>query len=240
MDIQETIYRFKDFLLHSDVKEEIAKIILFGSHAKQEAREDADIDILIVTTDGKQTEKKLMDDVFDFMIDNPVPLEVMTAHINDLTPARDYFLYNVLHYGKEIYSMEENAIKQVTVRNILQLCEEYLESAKEILELKRIRATIDIAYNAAELAVKALILLKQDDLPGRHGGLVSVFGQLYVKTEEVEKETGRALNIALKLRNEARYKPDAILSDENVRYVLDLAEKLLTIASEKVESLPDE
>lgn len=234
MEIQEVINNFRDFLLNSDVSENIAKIILFGSQAKNTAAEHSDIDILIFTADGKREEKHLMDRVYDFMVENDVPIEVITAHINDLVIVQDYFLYNILTYGVEIYSMENNTIKQVMVRNILDLSNEYLESAKDVVTLNRIRLTIDAAYNAAELAVKALILLKQDDIPGSHGGIVNVFGQLYVKTNEVDKEIGRAVNMALKLRNEARYKPDALFSQENARFMLDLAENLINIASERV------
>lgn len=239
MEIQEIITNFRDFLLNSNVKENIVKIILFGSQAKNMAIEHSDIDILIFTADGKHKEKSLMDRVYDFMVENNVPIEVMTAHINDLVVIRDYFLYNILNYGVEIYSMEKNAIKQIMGRNILDLCNEYLESARDVLALNRLRLTIDAAYNAAELAVKALILLKQDDLPGSHGGAVNVFGQLYVKTDEIDKEIGRALNMALKLRNEARYKPDALFSQENAHFVLDLAENLISIASKKYDHLPD-
>ncbi len=92
---------------------------------------------------------------------------------------------------------------------------------------------VDAAYNAAELTAKALILSKQDDLPGSHGGVVSVFGQLYVKTKELDKALGRELNTALKLRNMARYKANVLLTKEDAKGVLDLAAKLITVMSEK-------
>ena len=84
------------------------------------------------------------------------------------------------------------------------------------------------------MAAKALILLKQDDLPGSHGGVVSRFGQLYIKTALIEKEVGRGLNLTLKLRNEARYRPDALFTEQNARFVLDLAEKLIVQAGDKI------
>ena len=66
--------------------------------------------------------------------------------------------------------------------------------------------------------------------------MVSSFGQLYVKTGEVEKQTGRDLNLALKLRNEARYKPGALLRRENAVELLSLARRLLEFIEEKMRS----
>ena len=232
--INELVNDFKDYLLASDVKDYIVKMILFGSHARDVAGPGSDIDILIFTTDGISIEKSLMDRVYDFMVEHNAPLEVMTSSIDEFFPIRDYFVLNVIRCGVEVYSMEKEEIKKVALRDIKDLAEEYLESAKEVLSRKRVRLAIDAAYNAAELAAKALVLLKQDDLPGSHGGIVSLFGQLYVKTDEVNKEIGRKLNLALKLRNEARYKPNTSLTEENARDVLNLAKGLIEIVSGKI------
>jgi len=71
-------------------------------------------------------------------------------------------------------------------------------------------------------------------LPGSHGGVVNLFGQLYVKTNEIDKEIGRGLNVALRLRNEARYKPNSLLTKDDAQNVLRLAEDLIKIVSEKI------
>ena len=96
---------------------------------------------------------------------------------------------------------------------------------------------VDAAYNAAELAAKALILCKQDDLLGSDGGIVSTFGQLYVKTQEVNKSIGRELNRTLQLRNLARYKPDSLLNKQDAEALLKLAEELITTLSDKINAL---
>ncbi len=77
--------------------------------------------------------------------------------------------------------------------------------------------------------MKALILLKQDDIPGSHGGIVSQFGALYGKTGEVEAQLGRRLHRALQLRNEARYRPGARLTEADAAEVIQLAEALLAL-----------
>jgi len=65
--------------------------------------------------------------------------------------------------------------------------------------------------------------------------MVSLFGQLYVKTKEVGREIGWGLNTALKLRNMARYKPDALLSEEDAKDVLDLAERVIETLSKRID-----
>lgn len=237
LEPDEIINRFKDFLLASEVGARIAKVFLFGSHAKKTATADSDIDVLVFTADGRDVEDALMDHVYEFMVENNAPLEVITRSVEQLFDMQDYFIYNVIRYGIEVYSMDEKQIKKAAVDNILGLCEEYLESAREVLDSNRIRLAIDAGYNSAELAAKGLILLKQDDLPGSHGGVVSLFGQLYVKTGLEDKTVGRNLNRSLKLRNEARYRPDAVFSEKDARFVLDLAEKLLDLARDRCQDL---
>ena len=233
MEVKKVVNDLKDYLLSGEIKNNIAKIILFGSHAKGHASPDSDIDVLIFTTDGIDVEKAVMDRIYDFMIEHNAPLEVLTTGIDALLLYQDYFTYNISHYGWEIYSMEKDELKMAMLTDVKNLAEEYFESAQEVLESNRTRVALDAAYNAAELAAKALILLKQDDLPGSHGGIVSVFGQLYVKTNEVDKAIGRELNRSLKLRNMARYKPHALLTKEDAKNVLKLAEGLIRIVSDQ-------
>lgn len=232
--LQTIISELKDFLLESELKNNIAKIILFGSHIKAEATESSDVDILIITSDGAHVEKAVMDKIFEFQLTHNIPLEVVTGKITELFPVLDYFLYNILRYGAEVYSMDEIDIKREAVRSLLKLAEEYLESAEEVLERNRFRLAIDAAYNAAELSAKGLILLKQDDLPGSHGGVVNVLGQLYINTGEISKDIGRTLNLCLKLRNEARYKSNVILTKDNVDDVLNLTRTLLRLMKERI------
>lgn len=234
MEINEVLNSFRDYLLNSDLKNNIVKIILFGSYAKRVASPDSDIDVLIFTTDGVDAEISVTDRVYDFMLEHNVPLEVVTSTVDELFLFQDYFTFNVTQYGLEVYSMEKEKIKSVMLRDIKGLAEEYFESGQEVLARNRVRLAVDAAYNAAELAAKGLILLKQDDLPGSHGGVVNLFGQLYVKTNEIDKEIGRGLNVALRLRNEARYKPNSLLNKDDAQNVLRLAEDLIKIVSEKI------
>jgi len=228
-DLQELLIRFKDHLLSGEGGDKIARIILFGSQATGTAGPDSDIDILIATLDGREVERVILDRAYDFMTEQQAPIEIVFSSVYDLVPPRDYFLYNVTRYGVEVYSMDAGEMKRTMAEDLARLAEEYLESAREVLERGRFRLAIDAGYNAAELAAKALILLKQDNMPGSHGGIVSSFGALSVKTGEVDPELGRRLNRALQLRNEARYRPTAHLTEEDAGEVIRMADTLLTL-----------
>ncbi|MGB9631074.1 MAG: HEPN domain-containing protein, partial [Candidatus Methanodesulfokora sp.] len=86
---------------------------------------------------------------------------------------------------------------------------------------------VDEAYNAAELAVKALMLWDGHDIPGSHGGIVGEFGRLYVLTGRIENRLGRLLSLSLERRNRARYDARADIGEEDARTVVELAEELI-------------
>lgn len=55
-------------------KDKLVKVVLFGSYARGEARDDSDIDILAVIDEDEsvllQLHSKLLEDTFDFIFDN--------------------------------------------------------------------------------------------------------------------------------------------------------------------------
>lgn len=230
-NLPEMLSRLKEHLLSGEGGENIARIILFGSQATGTAGPDSDIDILIATLDGREVERAILDRAYDFALAEQAPIEIVFSSVHDLFPPRDYFLYHVTRHGVEVYSMDVGEMKRAMAEDLARLAEEYLESACEVLERGRLRLAIDAAYNAAELAAKGLILLKQDDIPGSHGGIVSLFGALYAKTGEVDAELGRRLNRALQMRNEARYRPGARLTEEDAGEVIRLADALTSLLS---------
>jgi uncharacterized protein (UPF0332 family) len=82
--------------------------------------------------------------------------------------------------------------------------------------------------------VKALLILKISDLPGSHGGIAQRFGELYIKSDVIERAIGRRLNQSLELRNAARYKFTAKISKEDANFTLDLAKELIALAEKKL------
>jgi uncharacterized protein (UPF0332 family) len=106
------------------------------------------------------------------------------------------------------------------------LSKEYLTSAEDAAKGKHWRVAIDAIYNSLELIVKALLLKKIDDLPGSHGGIVGKFGEIFVRSNEVDSAIGRGLNNALRLRNWARYKWETKITKDEYEKVYNLFKKL--------------
>ena len=106
--------------------------------------------------------------------------------------------------------------------------------AKDALERKALRPAIDEGYNAVELLVKALILLRGEHLASSHGGIVQQFGKLYILSGEIERSVGKELRKALVERNKARYDPKAEITEENARLIVKLGEKLVKEVEKRI------
>ena len=228
------IKKFKDALLKSDLGKQISKIVWFGSTLKKKATKDSDVDLLIITEDGEGTKDRIADILLDFQMTNRCPVEIVTSNIDDLYPVTDYFLQNVLTHGQEVYSMPEKDLRRSAANHYLSLSQEFFDSAKEAIDRGHFRLGLDGAYNAAELAVKGFLVLKISDLPGSHGGLVQRFGEAYVKPGTVDRAIGRNLNRCLELRNAARYKFTAKISEEEAGLTLALAKGLIELLEKKL------
>lgn len=228
---------FVERLLESNVRDLLAKVILFGSVSKGTARESSDVDVLLV---GTKNLDRIRDAVFDAMIETyeryQEGVESLIYPLERLRYPGSYFLCRVFRQGEEIYCMDEESVKRREVENYLQLSEEYLEGAQDAFEAKRWRIATDAGYNAAELCVKGLLLLEYDDLPTSHGGLVSEFGRLYAKTGKVPKALGRQLNQSLELRNKARYELNADIGKETAKGVLELAKELQEVLRDRMQA----
>ena len=233
---EDDVNRFVQALLRSEVGEKIAKVVLFGSLVKDKMEKDSDIDILVVANDGKQVADRVADVLLDIQMEGCGPIESITVDIGDIYFTRDYFLYTVLKYGKEVYSMPEEEIVRLGARRLMNLSEEYLQSASDAIQRGHLRLGLDGAYNSAELAAKGLLLLAGiTELPGSHGGIVQLFGEKYVKSGRCKREIGKSLNRALELRNSARYRYEVSIEKQDAEKVLDLAKKLNNLLSSSLQ-----
>lgn len=124
--------------------------------------------------------------------------------------------------------------KRHELPELIKLAESYLAAAKSIKGFER--QAIDLAYNAAELCAKAMILAKQDVLPRRHGGVVAIWSKLYVVSGEVDREIGRLLNRSLDWRNLSRYDPKAAIDESMTAAVFKAARKLIEISKKMLEN----
>lgn len=221
-------------LLDSEVKDYIAKIFLFGSVASGNATGGSDVDLLVFALG--ETEKVRVtcaDASFEAVLEYGESVEPMVYSANDLRYPPSNFISSAVQRGKEVYSMKEEEIARKEAQDYLHLAEDYLSQAQNSISRDDLRLGIDGAYNACELAIKGLLLLRLGEIPKTHGGIVQKFAESYVKEGPLPKETGREIRLGLDLRNRARYDPLA-------RIVSEDAMKLAVLASFLINTLDGE
>lgn len=225
-------------LLASPLRPQIAKIILFGSVAKGEVRSDSDIDLMVIGFDQLDD---LRDASYNAILEvagtSNEGIEPLFERIDEWIEPQSYFTYRVTRFGKEVYTVPDEHIKQAEASDWLSLAKEYLASAEHSLSAEDWRAVADLAYNAAELCAKGLLLFKMDDLPGSHGGIIGKFGEYYTKEGPLSRELGKRLTRALEIRSWARYRPriniTREMAEENVTLSREMISHLETILKEK-------
>lgn len=220
-------------ILASRIPKSICKIYLFGSVAKKKFSVESDVDLLIVLDKLSEEDLDMVAEAaFEASMKTGEPIETVTMSILEFhSKASTPFLHEVLNYGVKLYDGGEAP----AINSLLHLADEYYSYALDAFKDGKYRLTIDTGYNAAELIVKALIILKNQPLAPSHGGIIQQFGRLYVTTGIVDKEIGKKLYRALDLRNKARYDATYIATEEEASIILKLVEKLKDIAKTVVK-----
>jgi len=232
----EALKRFTERLISGSSGSRVAKIVLFGSLAKGEARPESDVDVLIFSFDGLEAvQDACAEAAFEVAMEMGEGIEPLVYPLAEYFSPRTYFMYRASRFGKEVFSVDEQALRRREADAQRGLAEVYLAGARRAFEAGDLRIAVDAAYNAAELCLKGLLLLKLDDLPGSHGGLVGKFGELYVKTGLLPAALGRRLNRGLEARANARYNYAAQITGEMAREVMDLAEEMLACLGQAIQ-----
>ncbi len=228
---------FTQMLIASEIGKEVIKVVLFGSVVRGEAKEESDIDLLVIASGSLDKVRDTCAEAsFQTWLRFQQAVEPLVYCIDSLRFGNSGFLEQVFQRGQEVFSMAENEKLKKEARDYLSLAEHYLESARRNLSEEYVRVAIDAAYNVCELCAKALIFVKAAEIPGSHGGVVNRFGELYVLSGEVPKNFGRNLNRHLELRNRARYDPHAEITPEGAKGVIELAEEMVRLLASRLLS----
>lgn len=222
-------------LLTDGVKESIAKIVLFGSLARGETAPESDIDLFIVALDHlPAVSRRCAEASLETALRYGEQVEPIVGCVDQYLLEGSYFSHHVLRNGKEIYSIDEGEIRRGQARTFLLLAIEYLDQSRSNLELGNYRLLVDGAYNAAELCVKGLLVLKGESIPRRYGRIIGRFSELYIKGGEIPREVGRGLNRGLELRNRARYEYHSEITQRDAEEMLALAEELVAALEDQL------
>lgn len=230
---EEALREFAARLLTSEVAHHIARLIAFGSTVAGTARPESDIDLLIVGTGALSEISRVSAELaFEVALRRGESIQPLVYCVDEFRHPPSYFLWRVKKTGREVYTMEEEVLRGKEAAGYLTLAGHYLEGATRNLKAGDYRITVDTGYNAAELAVKGLLILRTGELPGSHGGLVQMFGKHYALKDPELKTVGPRLHVALEKRNRARYDVHAEITREDALNVLEVAETLISRLSD--------
>lgn len=219
----------------------VAKVILIGSVLEGNVTAESDVDLVVFGVGDLQSVRTLCAEAaFEAGLDTGESVQPIVYPFNSYYHPTTPFLKSAINEGRTIYSMNDTDLKRDLLDGKYRLASSYLRVARYVFDNGDYREAADLAYNAAETAVKALLLLEMDDLPKTHGGVVNRFGDLYARTGKLPRTLGRDLTLALEIRGRARYEEERVITREDAQEVLILADQLLHHVERFRDALTDE
>ncbi len=226
-------------LLASPVGDSVARIVLFGSVARGEARPESDVDVMVFGFAPPKTLMKAASQAsWEATVEWGESVAQLTYSLDDLLQPRSYLLYNALKRGREIYSMDETEIRHQEAVRLRNKAERHLTQAQRTLTQGNFELAIVGAYTAAELTAKALIMLKPNvELPSTHGGMIRMLSREYIQTGEAPESWGHMLSEKLELRSRALYDTLIEMTADDAQSVIDLAQEMMGFLEAKLKAL---
>jgi len=219
---------FIEKLLSQPERDQLGRVILFGSALEGEITAESDVDLLVLGTGDLQTLRRACAAAaFETSLATGERVEPLVFPLSYYYHPASPFMHRLRRQGKEVWSVGEHELKLTLLASQHRLAADYLRVARYVYDNGDYRQAVDLAYNAAEAAVKGLLLLELEELPRTHGGLINRFGDLYARTGKVPPQMGRDLHMALQIRARARYVEEAIINQADAEEVIALAEALL-------------
>jgi len=130
--------------------------------------------------------------------------------------------------------MEDEIKTLIKVR--LESSLEDLETAKELLSLKRFRAAVNRAYYAIFSLTNA-VLLSRGIERSKHSGVESAFIEKFVKAKIFEVEYGKIFDYIRKKREESDYSPKIRIDEGTAKRVIKDAEKFIARMKRYLEGM---
>lgn len=109
---------------------------------------------------------------------------------------------------------------------LIQRATRYLKSAEILLKEKDYESSVSRTYYAMFYSVQAMLLTKKLSFSS-HKGIISAFGEHFVKTGIFPKEMGRELNRAFEKRQIGDYGHKFLISEEEAEGILANGKKFV-------------
>ena len=216
--------------------EKAIAVVAFGSRVWGGYQKDSDYDLMLIhRADPREVEEVVAEVALQLLVELGVGVEPIVVSLAEFLGEDKYFILKGKRNGLIFYFDCEEDIRRREAIDLLLLAEEFLEIAELLMKFKKYRGAIDEAYNAAELAIKALMLWDGYGISRSHGGLVGEFGRLYVFTGKVDRRVGRLLSLSLERRNRARYDARADLGEDEATMVIDTARKVIELVKQRIK-----
>lgn len=106
------------------------------------------------------------------------------------------------------------------IKSLLERADRYVQSAEMLLEDGDYESSISRIYYAMFFSVEALLLSKNLSFSS-HKGVISAFGEHFIKTKVFPKEMGRELNRAFEKRQISDYEYTFVISEDEAKEMFD-------------------
>jgi uncharacterized protein (UPF0332 family) len=103
---------------------------------------------------------------------------------------------------------------------LIKKAQRYLKSAEILLQDKDFESSVSRTYYAMFYCAEAVLLTKNLSFSS-HKGVISAFGEHFIKTGIFPKELGRELNRAFEKRQIGDYEYTSLISNEEAAEILD-------------------
>ena len=105
------------------------------------------------------------------------------------------------------------------VQSLISRAQRYLATAELLVERQDLESSVSRAYYAMFFCAEALLLTKRLSFSS-HRGVISAFGEHFVRTGVLPKELGRALNRAFDKRQLADYEHRFVIGKREPEEIL--------------------
>ncbi len=112
------------------------------------------------------------------------------------------------------------------VESLMERAEKYLRSAKILLEEGDYESSVSRSYYAMFYSAQAVLLTKNLSFSS-HKGVISAFGEHFIKTGILPKEMGRELNRAFEKRQIGDYEYTFVISKKEAEEILENGKKFV-------------